>query len=88
MELVAKSSFLAFAYLGLSTHFDSLADLDLLPLVMWIANTGAAFTEQDHQDVVISIGWGNILVLTSLAASMTVNALVTGLIVFRIFKIY
>ena len=32
--------------------------------------------------------WGNILTLTSLAASMTVNALVTGLIVFRIFKVF
>ena len=32
--------------------------------------------------------WGNTLVLTSLIASMTVNALVTGLIVFRIFKVF
>ena len=32
--------------------------------------------------------WGNILVLTSLTASMTVNALVTGLIVFKIFQVF
>jgi hypothetical protein len=32
--------------------------------------------------------WGNILVLTSLTASMTVNALVTGLIVFKIFRVF
>src|SRR5882757_3168621 len=32
--------------------------------------------------------WGYILGLTSLTASMTVNALVTGLIVLRIFKVF
>ena len=32
--------------------------------------------------------WGDALVLTSLIASMSVNALATGLIVFRIFKIF
>jgi hypothetical protein len=42
---------------------------------MWIT---AAFLERDD----------TIPVLTSLTASMTVNALVTGLIVFRMFKIF
>jgi len=32
------------------------------------------------------VGWGDMVVLTSLALSMTVNTLVTGLIVFKIFK--
>ena len=32
--------------------------------------------------------WNNILLLTGLTLSMTVNALVTGLIVFRIFKVF
>jgi hypothetical protein len=32
--------------------------------------------------------WSNILALASLAVSMTVNALVTGSIVFRIFKVF
>ena len=32
--------------------------------------------------------WGSILALASFTASMTVNALVTGLIVFRIFKVF
>ena len=32
--------------------------------------------------------WSNALILTSLVASMTVNALVTGSIVFRIFKVF
>ena len=32
--------------------------------------------------------WGYLLALASFTASMTVNALVTGLIVFRIFKVF
>jgi hypothetical protein len=32
--------------------------------------------------------WANIMALASLTASMTVNALVTGLIVFKIFKVF
>ena len=32
--------------------------------------------------------WGNILTMTGLTLSMTVNALVTGLIVLRIFKVF
>ena len=32
--------------------------------------------------------WGNALTLASLIASMTVNALATGLIVFRILKVF
>jgi hypothetical protein len=32
--------------------------------------------------------WGNTLTLTGLAASMAVNALVTGLIVFKILKVF
>ena len=36
----------------------------------------------------ITVSWGNTLTLTCLAATMVVNTLVTGLIVFRIFKVY
>jgi hypothetical protein len=35
-----------------------------------------------------STEWGDRLALTGLTTSMTVNALVTGLIVFRIFKVF
>src|SRR5882757_2535746 len=52
---------------------------------MWIAGAGSLFIGQGEIDVT---EWGNILALTSLTASMTVNALVTGLIVFRIFKVF
>ena len=50
-----------------------------------MASIGADFVEQDDID---SKAWGYTLVLTSLTASMTVNALVTALIVFRIFKVF
>ena len=40
------------------------------------------------QGTVDTSTWSNILALASLAASMTVNALATGLIVFRIFKVF
>ena len=40
------------------------------------------------QGQIIISGWDNNLILTGLTLSMTVNALVTGLIVFRIFKVF
>jgi hypothetical protein len=52
---------------------------------MWIASTASNFIGQGD---IGETEWGNILNLTSLTASMTVNALVTGLIVFRIFKVF
>ena len=36
----------------------------------------------------VSAPWGNALILTGLSASMVVNALVTGLIVFKILKVF
>jgi len=54
-------------------------------LVMWIATSGALFIKQG---AINETEWGDILDLTGLTASMTVNALVTGLIVFRIFKVF
>jgi len=52
---------------------------------MWIATCGSEFIGQGEID---STEGGSILTLTGLTASMTVNALVTGLIVFRIFKVF
>ena len=52
---------------------------------MWIAAICPTFTVQNQIYVPT---WGSILALASLAASMAVNALVTGLIVFRIFKVF
>ena len=81
IRVIIVPSILAFAFLGPSFYLDSLADLDLLPLVMWVATDGslAGIDETD---------WGKKLVLTSLITSMAVNALVTGLIVFKIFKVF
>ena len=84
-RVIIVPSILAFAFLGPSFYLDSLADLDLLPLVMWMAGNGAVFIVQNH---VYETVWGGRLVLTSLTTSMTVNALVTGLIVFKIFKVF
>ena len=52
---------------------------------MWTASLGAGYLEQSE---FLIKPWGNTLFLTSLTASMTVNALATGLIVFRIFRAF
>jgi hypothetical protein len=52
---------------------------------MWIAAACPLFLVQGR---VYTTTWSNVLALTGLVASMTVNALVTGLIVFRIFKVF
>jgi hypothetical protein len=53
---------------------------------MWIAGSCPIFIA--HAGQIDTTTWSNVLAPTSLAASMTVNALVTGLIVFRIFKVF
>jgi hypothetical protein len=53
---------------------------------MWIvAAIGPAFIVESPLDTAT---WSNILTLASLPVPMIVNALVTGLIVFRIFKVF
>jgi hypothetical protein len=52
---------------------------------MWIAASSPVFVVQRQ---IFTTTWSDILTLASLAASMSVNALVTGLIVFRIFKVF
>ena len=76
---------LAFAYLGPLFYLDSLACLDLLPLVMWMASIGGVNTVQNEVEEPL---WASRLVLTSILASLTVNALVTGLIVFKILQAF
>jgi hypothetical protein len=85
IRVIIIPSILAFAFLGPSFYRDSLADLDLLPLVMWMAGNGSVVIVQNEVDETV---WGDRLNLTSLVTSMTVNALVTGLIVFKIFKVF
>ena len=52
---------------------------------MWITANHPIFTVQGQ---IVTTTWGSILALASFTASMTVNALVTSLIVFRIFKVF
>jgi hypothetical protein len=52
---------------------------------MWIVSGCPFFIVQGQ---VYTTTWSNVLAMTGLAASMTVNALITGLIVFRIFKVF
>ena len=53
-------------------------------LVTWLAANGAII--EDDIDLVYL--WGDTLALVALATSMVVNALVTGLIVFKILKVF
>ena len=52
---------------------------------MWLATIGSVVIAQNQ---VYEAVWGDRLTLTSLITSMTVNALVTGLIVFKIFNVF
>ena len=52
---------------------------------MWMV---AIYPYSFGQNAIGAPTWSNILTLAGLAASMTVNALVTGLIVFRIFRVF
>ena len=54
------------------------------PLATWMASQGAVNIKQDFLS---SASWGSTLILTGLATSMAVNALMTGLIVFKILKV-
>ena len=66
-------SFLAITYLGQSSY------LYLRSRFQFIASTTAFAGDGD---------WGNKVIIISLAASMAVNALVTGLIVFKILNVF
>ena len=52
---------------------------------MWTTSIGGNYIGQAEY---LTTLWGIALTLASLIASMTVNALATGLIVFRIFKVF
>ena len=52
---------------------------------MWTTALGGQVLEQGQ---VITASWSNTMTLTGLITSMTVNAVTTGLIVFRIFKVF
>ena len=80
-------SFLAFAFLGPLIYLHSLSDFNLwFLLVIWIAQgTGPLSIVQGQ---LYTADWSITLTTVGLTLSMSVNALVTGLIVFRIFKVF
>ena len=84
--MVIFPSFLAFAFLGTLIYLHSLTDFNLWFLVIWIAS--GLVSRYIVQGQLYSAEWSNILSVTGLTLSMTVNILVTGLIVFRIFKVF
>ena len=86
IHVVIVPSFLAFASLGPLVCLHSLTDFNIWFLVIWIASATAPITFV--QGSIFLPIWDTILAATGLTLSMTVNALVTGLIVFRIFKVF
>ena len=79
-------SFLAFAFLGPLIYLHSLADFNLLWfLAIWIASGSALYMVQGQ---IFVAEWSNSLTIAGLALSMTVNVLVTGLIVSRILMVF
>jgi hypothetical protein len=85
IRVVIIPSILALAYLGLSNYLNLLPNLDLLSLGIWLTGIGATYIEDRYDQAAL---WGIIAVSMSIAFSMAVNALVTGLIVYKIFKAF
>ena len=85
ISVVIIPTILTLAYLGLSIYLDLLPDFNLLPLGIWLASVGSSFLAEDF---IQTAPWGYITTNTSVAISMVVNALVTGLIVWKIFKAF
>ena len=86
IRVVIVPSFLAFAFLGTLIYLHSLTDFNPWFLAIWIA-TGAA-PLSIIQDQLYVADWSNTLFIAGFPLSMIVNPLVTGLIVFRILKVF
>ena len=86
IHVVIVPSFLAFAFLGTLIYLHSLSDLTLWFLAICIVGGTAPLSFV--QDQYRSPEWTVTLAIAGLALSMTVNALMTALIVFRISKVF
>ena len=87
IRVVIIPSILTLAFLGQSnSSFIQLFNKSL-PLVLWLGGSGSVVysTSKHHYE---QLKWGNNLGLITITMSLAVNALVTGLIVFKIFKVY
>ena len=87
IRIVIIPSFLAIAYLGQSPYFHLISRFNRSPpsLATWLGQLGASIFVQGQ---LMSASWGATMGVTGLAASMAVNALGTGLIVFKILKVF
>ena len=86
IRVVIIPSFLAFAFLGTLIYLHSVTDFNLWFLAIWIATGTAPLWVVNGKFGVPE--WTNTLGMAGIALSMTVHALVTGLIVFRILKVF
>ena len=86
IRVVIVPSFLAFAFLRTLIYLHSPTDFNLWFLAIWIAASSAPVFFVDGG--FYTTDWSNTLVVVCLSLSMAVNTLVTGLIVFRIFKVF
>jgi hypothetical protein len=84
IRVVIIPSFLATICLGQSIylHLMLIQSFNLSPLATWLASAGALLPPSG----LFVAPWGNTMALIGLAASMSVNTLMTGLIVFNILK--
>jgi hypothetical protein len=64
----------------ISIHYRS-----IIMIATWMASQAA---EKLEQGIDVIVPWGNTLGITGLTTSMTVNALVTSLIIFKILKVF
>ena len=83
--VVIIPSFLAITFLGQSINLHLINRFQLSPLATWIATAGATIFVQGQID---QTDWGKVMVLISFTTTITVNTLVTVLIVFRILKAF
>ena len=87
IRVVIIPSLLAFIFLGPLIYFHSPINFNLwFLLAFWIMGRTAPLIIVQSQLYVVD--WNSTLAIAGLALSMTVNALVTGLIVFRVFKVF
>ena len=87
IHVVIVPSFLAFTFLGPLIYLHSLTDFNVSFSAIWILG-GAILGIFVQGQVYTKHDWIDVLALIGITLSMTVNALVTGLIVFRIFKLF
>ena len=83
IRVVIIPSLLAIAYLGQSSYLYLISQSQLSPLATWLVVSGETVIIQNQ---IVTEGFT--MTITSLTASMAVNALVTGLIVFKILKVF